>query len=67
MQLAIVPKIRERNPKETISSRLSGTILAHPPMRIPRLPGLANPHKLYVIMMRLLSLSVPGDRRLMSR
>jgi len=44
MQVARVPAIMERNPRDTISSRFSGAIVPMPPIMMPRLPGLANPH-----------------------
>ena len=45
MQVARVPASRERNPRATISGRRCGAIAPSPPIIIPRLPGLAKPHK----------------------
>ena len=44
IQVAIVPATMDFIPKATISSLRSGTMVLIPPIRIPRLPGLANPH-----------------------
>jgi|GEM_PF-3659226 len=44
MQVAIVPATMDRMPSPTISCRRSGTMAPRPPIMIPRLPKLANPH-----------------------
>ena len=44
MQVAMVPARIDLTPSATISWRRSGTIAPMPPIRMPRLPKLANPH-----------------------
>jgi hypothetical protein len=43
MQVAMVPERIDLRPSATISCRRSGTIVPMPPIRMPRLPKLANP------------------------
>ena len=44
MQVARVPAMMDFIPSSTISARRSGTMVPRPPIIIPRLPKLANPH-----------------------
>lgn len=43
--VASVPETMARMPSATISSRRAGAMVARPPIRIPRLPKLAKPHR----------------------